>query len=65
MIREKRNYYEPYTSPRQTVFKVVYDRYIEDTITEEQVMRVLEPIKKMILEGKFDRRRFLRMERFL
>ena len=37
------------------VLSEVFDRYIEDTITEEQLRRVLDPVIKMIMEGKFDR----------
>gem|GEM_PF-5629041 len=37
------------------VLKLVFDKYLEDSITEEQVQRILEPVLKMILEGRFDR----------
>jgi len=42
------------------VLKQVFDKYVEDTITEEQINRVLEPVVRLIREGAFDRpRRFL------
>ena len=34
--------------------KRIFDIYNQETITEEQVQRVLGPILKMIEEGKFD-----------
>ena len=42
-------------SQNKSVIKAIFDRYEEETITTEQVMRVLEPVLKMIMEGKFDR----------
>ena len=36
------------------VLKVVFDCYKEDTITDEQVQRVLEPVLKMIRERRFE-----------
>ena len=45
---------------KTTVMKQVFDKYIEDTITDEQVNRVLEPIIRLIRQGAFSRpRRFL------
>ena len=48
-------------SPKPSVLKEILDRYAEDTVTDEQVQRVLLPVLKMIRERKFDkppRRRF-------
>ena len=42
------------------VLMEILGRCADDTITEEQVQRVLEPVFKMIWEGKFDRPRILR-----
>lgn len=42
-------------TPKTTVLKEIFERYVEDTITEEQVQRVLEPVIRMIREGKFDK----------
>ena len=39
---------------KTSALKEIFDRYSEDSITEEQVQRVLEPVLKMIYEGKFD-----------
>ena len=41
----------------KTVLKQVFEGYIEDTITDEQVMKVLEPVLKLIEQGAFDRPR--------
>ena len=42
-----------------SILKQVFDSYIEDSVTEEQVQRVLEPVFRLILQGTFDRpRRF-------
>ena len=52
-----RNYQNVKT--KTSVLKQIFDKYIEDTITEEQINRVLEPVLKLIREGAFDRpRRF-------
>jgi len=40
-----------------TVLKQVFEGYIEDTITDEQVLKVLEPVLKLIEQGVFDRPR--------
>ena len=40
-----------------TVLKQVFDGYIEDTITDEQVLKILEPVLKLIEQGAFDRPR--------
>jgi len=46
------------TTPAKTsVMKQVFDGYIEDTITDEQVYRVLEPVFRLIRQGTFDRPR--------
>jgi len=41
------------------VIRQVFEGYIEDTISDEQVLRILEPILKLINEGAFDRPRGL------
>lgn len=40
-----------------SVLKEIFDKYVEDTISEEKIRRVLKPIYKMIHEGMFDRPR--------
>ena len=37
------------------------DSYAEETITDEQVQRVLEPVLEMIRDGVFDRRHLRRL----
>ena len=32
----------------------IFDYHAEETITDDQAQRVLEPVLKMIKEGKFD-----------
>ena len=49
------------TALKVPVLKEIFDRYAEDTITEEQVQRVLAPVLRMIREGRFDK---LRKRRF-
>ena len=44
---------------REPGLKKVFDRYIEDSITDEQVNRVLNLVLSLIEEGRFNRpRRF-------
>ena len=44
---------------RNSAFKKACDDYIEETVTDEQVWRILEPIIRLIKQGAFDRpRRF-------
>jgi hypothetical protein len=39
----------------------IFEPYVEESISDEQVQRILAPIREMILAGKFNRRRrFLR-----
>ena len=40
-----------------SVLKQVFDGYIEDTVTDEQVQRVLEPVLRLIRDGAFNRPR--------
>ena len=40
-----------------SVLKGVFDWYAEYSITEEQIERVLDPVIKMIHDGKFDKHR--------
>jgi len=44
-------------NPKHCALKELFDRYTDDTIPDEQVNRVLEPILEMIREGRFDKRR--------
>ena len=39
--------------------KQIFDGYIEDTVSNEQIHRVLEPVLRLIGEGAFDRPRRL------
>ena len=39
---------------RGTTLKEVLDRYVDDTITDDQVCSVLDPVIRMIHQGKFD-----------
>ncbi len=42
------------TGPAEdSVLKLIYDGCDEDAITDEQVWRVLEPVRDMILQGRF------------
>jgi hypothetical protein len=43
---------------KDTTLKQVFDGYIEDTITEEQVQRVLAPVLRLIRDGAFGRSRW-------
>ena len=40
-----------------SVLKQIFDGHIEDTITDEQIFRILEPVLRRIRDGAFDRRR--------
>ncbi len=40
-----------------SVLKQIFEKYAEDSITDEQVQRILAPVLQMIRDGKFDRRR--------
>ena len=42
---------------RRNIIKQVFDGYIEDTITDEQIKRILEPVLRRIRSGAFDRPR--------
>jgi len=46
-----------YSQSGSATMKQVFDRYIEDSITEEQIRRILEPVLRRIREGAFDRPR--------
>lgn len=48
---------ENITPAKTSVLKQVFDGYIEDSVTDDQVRRVLEPVIKLIRDGVFDRRR--------
>ena len=44
-----------------TTIKRILDSYAEESISMEQMGRVLEPVLKLIREGKFDRTRESRL----
>jgi len=46
-----------YKSSEKPVLKQIFDKYVEDSITDEQLFRILEPVLKRIREGAFDRPR--------
>ena len=47
------------------VFKRVFEGHIEDTISDEQMLRILEPVLKRISEGAYDRpRRIFKKSKF-
>ena len=46
----------------QEVFDRMYERHIEDTISDEQVRRVLEPVLERIRAGEFGQYRPQRKE---
>ena len=46
----------------QAVFDRVYERHIEETISDEQIRRVLEPVLARIRAGEFGPYRFERKE---
>ena len=41
----------------ESILKKIFDKYANDTITDEQISRILEPVFIMIYEGEFDRKR--------
>ena len=43
-------------NPKLYALKELVDKYTDDTIPDEQVNRVLEPILEMIQEGRFAKR---------
>ena len=43
----------------KSVIKQIFEGYIEDTISDEQIRRILEPVLKLINEGAFDKPRGL------
>ena len=47
----------------RNVLKVAFNESTEDSITEEQLRRVVEPVLRMIDEGRFDRNRFRRLKK--
>ncbi len=42
------------TPVQSSVLKLIYDRYAEETVTDEEVRRVFEPIGNMIKAGRFE-----------
>ena len=53
---------KPKKSP---VLKEIFDKYAEETSSDEQIQRILEPVLRMIAEGKFDRPWWYRFKRFV
>jgi len=43
---------------KEYVLKQVFDLYVEESITDNQVSRVLDPVIKLIMEGVFNRPRW-------
>jgi len=39
----------------QTVLKQVFDMYADESISDEQVQRIMAPVIQMIREGRFNR----------
>lgn len=46
-----------YRSTGTSALKQVFDGYIEDSYTDEQIRRILEPVLRLIKQGAFDRPR--------
>ena len=46
----------PRYPPKIPILKQVFDRYAEESITDEQIQRILDPIIQKIRDGQFDRR---------
>ena len=46
-----------HTHPEANILKRIFDTHCEETISDEQVKRMLEPILKMIEDGEFDKGR--------
>ena len=45
-----------YLSPLKTlVLKEIFNWYMDKTVTDEQVQRVLEPVIEMIMKGGFEK----------
>ena len=44
------------------LFKMIFDRYAEETITEEQIQRILAPVIVMIFQGRFDKSFWMRYD---
>ena len=44
---------------KPSVMKQIFDKYIDETITDEQIIRVLEPVIRLIRKGAFSRPRRL------
>ena len=53
---DKKNLEKSNKPPRFSALKEVFNKYAEETITEEQVLRILAPIISMIREGNFDKK---------
>ena|GEM_PF-5439590 len=42
---------------QKSVLTEIFELHAIESITDEQIMRVLEPVFRMIMEGKFDKRK--------
>ena len=47
-------------SKKKPILTDIFDRYEKDTVTDLQVLRVLEPVLRMIVEGRFERKNKLK-----
>ena len=50
---------------KDSVLKKILDKAVEDTILDEQVQRILEPIIRMIYEGRFEKPRSRRLGKLI
>jgi len=49
--------YNDNETPKPSLLKEIFDKYADDTISDEQIERVLEPIFEKIQKGEFDKKR--------
>ena len=56
-LRTRDTYHAHTKDTDATVLKDIFGWYAEYSITEEQIERVLDPVIKMIHDGKFDKHR--------
>ena len=59
-MKNENMHFEPEEPPKVPVLKEIFDRYAEETITDEQLQRVLAPVLKMIQDQKFKKSRWRR-----
>ena len=48
---------------KTSTLKAVFDKYADETITDERIRKVLTPVIRMIHEGKFDSSIMQRLKR--